>query len=313
MDGSPSHGPEKHTPPTPETAAAAATAEHAAGPLAEREAQAPAEDAPKQTTREGKKRRRRGSRSQKHKGKTPSPRRLHQSAGLSEPRVVQGSSSEHTHPGNSDDCRQSLMDAHREENTAPTERVINQENGHDEETSHTTHGHASKHRRKSRHEDRSPDTNAIDLSVMEARPGLRCPPHQFSEIVAALHRSAAHQETQKNAYHVYAASLLVAALIISIVVRSVDKDRSLKYCVVVSLFVLLCLYYAGFLTAYMLLSAQPQQRPSGRTVEQHYTQWAFKTRTSRQPESGNPPATTDVGGTTQEGAQLPPKAVSPIL
>ncbi|KAL3254732.1 hypothetical protein MRX96_017482 [Rhipicephalus microplus] len=93
----------------------------------------------------------------------------------------------------------------------------------------------------------------------------------------------------------------------------VDEDSSLKYCIVVSLFVLLCLYYAGFLTAYMLLSAQPQQRPMGRTVDPHYTQWVFSPSTSRQPASGNRHATTDVGGTTQESAEQPLKSVFPAL
>ncbi|KAL1477779.1 hypothetical protein MTO96_017043 [Rhipicephalus appendiculatus] len=303
MHGSPSHGPQKRRTPTPEPAAEATMPEHATWPPAEHEAQASAEEAPKQEAREGKKRRRRGSRALRHKGRArrsvdqgdePSPRRSHHSSGAahSEPRVVQGSSTEHTHPGSSDDGRRSVVDGHREENTALTDGVVNRENGHDEETSRTTHGHSSRRRPKSRHEGHSPGSKVARMSVTEALPGLRCPPHQFSEIVAVLHRDAAHRETKKKA---------------------VDKDRSLKYCVVVSLFVLLCLYYAGFLTAYMLLSAQPQQRPMGRTIDQHYTPWVFSPSTSGQPTSVNPLATTDVGGTTQESAELPPKSESPTL
>ncbi|XP_075722337.1 uncharacterized protein LOC142765373 [Rhipicephalus microplus] len=300
MRGSPSHSSEKHTPPSPEPAAEAAVPEPAAVPPAGHEPSA--EDAAKQAAREAKKRRRRVSRTSKHKvkarrtsdqGDESSPTKLPQPTvgAHSEARAVQGSSSEHTHPGSSDEGRQSMIHAHREENSAPTEGVINRQ-GPDEETPRTTHGRSSRHRSKSRHEGHNSGANVASNSVKELQRGLRCPPHQFSEIVAVLHRDATLHETKKKA---------------------VDEDSSLKYCVVVSLFVLLCLYYAGFLTAYMLLSAQPQQRPMGRTVDPHYTQWVFSPSTSRQPASGNRHATTDVGGTTQESAEQPLKSVFPAL
>ncbi|KAH6940326.1 hypothetical protein HPB50_026700 [Hyalomma asiaticum] len=305
MNGTPPHGPEQQAPATAEPAAEAPTVERTPeAPAAKPEAQPLAEDAPKQAVQDGKKRKRRLSRAQRHKikqamARRPSEqgdevsRRSHQWSGamLSEPRAGLSPPGEPTQPTSSDDRRQSMPDTRREENIAPNEPAVNPEAGRDEDISHTTRGRASRSWHQYRPGDHNPDTHGEGVSCMETRPALKCPPHQFSEIVATLHTAAHHEAGNK----------------------APDRDQSLKYCVVVSLFVLLCLYYAGFLAAYALLSAQTPHRPpvSGRTAETHNTQWAFKLRPSREPERRNPHATTDARSATQEGSEMPPKSVPP--
>ncbi|XP_070388678.1 uncharacterized protein [Dermacentor albipictus] len=276
MDGSPSHGAE----PTAEPLAEARTADEGAKP------------------REGKRHKSRSGRSQKHKSKQAtarrtsdgaSPRRSHLWTG--DHRMALSSTSGTMQATTCDDRRQSGMDMTTEAQSALIEGRMADQTVHDEEGG--TRGHRSKHRRHSRQRGPSLTDNMERGPRTETRQALRCPPHPFSEIVASL-KATTHEQAGRKAV--------------------AGDDQSLKYCVAVSLFVLVCLYYVGFLAAYTLLSGQPPHRPaaSGRTIELSHTQWVFRPRSSREPARRTALATTDARGATQEGAEERP-TVLPAL
>ncbi|XP_077511996.1 uncharacterized protein LOC144122900 isoform X2 [Amblyomma americanum] len=127
--------------------------------------------------------------------------------------------------------------------------------GRDEDTAHVASSEATREQLPTEEQARSPDVGR----------SLRCPPHPLSDILTALKTSAPRQDAGN--------------------LEPVDEHRTLKYCVVVSVLALVCLYYAGFLAAYLLLSAQPEHRPSAATHDLPRNEAEFRPRTASRQET----------------------------
>lgn len=167
--------------------------------------------------------------------------------------------------------RYPAVEERREDTTA--ELVVSQEacppqpqlmpaekGGREEDIAHAGNSEATEQQLPTKEQVRNPEAGVV----------LRCPPHPLSEILTALKTSASRQDAATR--------------------EPVDEQRALKYCVVVSVFALVCLYYAGFLAAYLLLSPQREHRPSAATRDLPRTPWEFRPSTTSRQETSTPMA-----------------------